>query len=67
MEAGQLLPQHPPGGEQGGGDVRQFRSAVDEFPDPDVEPHRPGHSNLEAEVAQQAPDVVLDRDSLLLQ
>ena len=43
------------------------RQVLDKLPDASLEPRRPNHADLEAEVAQSTAQVVIDGDRLRLQ
>ena len=67
MQDGEALPQALTGFEEASHDLGQLRKACYELADPVLEPDLANDPNLKPKVAQQAADVVLNGNGLLLQ
>ena len=67
MQDAELFAKRPSDNEQRFDQRRQVGQVLDKLPDSGLEPHRPNHANLEAEVAQSTAQVVIDSDRLRLQ
>ena len=67
MQNAKLLAQHPAGDQQRLGDRSQVGMVHDKIADPCLELGHPDHADLEAEVAQRTPQIILDVEGFCLQ
>ncbi len=67
MQDNDLFAQYSPDNEHRFDHDRQVGQVLDKLPDSHLELHRPDHADLEAEVAQGTPQIILNGDRLRLQ